>query len=84
MTEKKILGIFTPTKDAHLRWRKWSTWLALASASASAGLGAFAILPERVQALMPDAALGALGGIAIVSALLIPLATSVQQKAPPA
>lgn len=79
--EKKVLGIFPATKDAHLRWHKWSTWLALASASASAGLGAYAILPGRVQGLMPDWALATLGGIAIVAALLIPLATSIQQKA---
>lgn len=79
---QKVLGVFTPTKDAHLRWHKWSTWLALASASASAGLGAYAILPARVQSLMPDWALATLGAIAIVAALLIPLATSIQQKAP--
>lgn len=68
------------TPDAHLWWRKWSTWLALGSASATAGLGAYAILPDRVQGLMPDWALGALGAIAIVSALLIPVATSLSQK----
>lgn len=78
---KKILGL-PATADAHLWKRKASTWLAVASASASAGLGAYAIMPARVQALMPDWALGALGGIAILAALLIPLATSVQQKAP--
>lgn len=84
MSDQKttVLGIFPATKDARLWRRKWSTWLALASASASAGLGAFAILPERVQVLMPDWALGTLGGIAIAAALLIPLATSIQQKAP--
>lgn len=78
--KETVLGIFPATKDAHLRWRKWSTWLAMASASASAGLAAFAILPGRVQGLVPDWALAALGGIAIVSAILIPLATSIQQK----
>ena len=84
MTQQKetVLGIFPATKDAHLRWRKWSSWLALASASASAGLAAYAVLPDRVQGLMPDWALGTLGGIAIIAALLIPLATSIQQKAP--
>jgi hypothetical protein len=78
---KKILGVLPATADAHLWKRKVSTWLAVASASASAGLGAYAIMPARVQAMMPDWALGALGGIAIVAALLIPLATSVQQRA---
>lgn len=70
---------FTP--DARKWWRKWSTWLALASAMATAGLGSFAILPDRVQGLMPDWALGALGVVAIGSALLIPLATSLSQRA---
>lgn len=80
---KKILGVLPATADAHLWRRKASTWLALVSASASAGLGAYAIMPARVQALMPDWALGALGGIAIIAALLIPLATSWQQAPRP-
>lgn len=65
--------------DASVWHRKWSTWLALASASATAGLAAYALLPERVQTMMPDWALGTLGGIAVVSALLIPVATSFTQ-----
>ena len=77
MTDK-LLGV-QKTADAHIWRQKWSTWLALASASATAGLGAYAIMPERVQSIMPDWAIGTLGGIAILSALLIPLATSVQQ-----
>ena len=77
---RKVLGIFPATDDAHLRWRKASTWCALVSASASAGLGAYAILPARVQGLMPDWALGLLGALAILSALLVPVATSVQQQ----
>lgn len=79
---RKVLGVFPATADAHLRWRKWSSWLALSSASASAGLAAYAIMPARAQALVPDWALAMNAGIAIVSAMLIPLATSIQQKAP--
>lgn len=67
-------------EDAFLWAHKWSTWLALASASAAAGLAAYAIMPNRVQNLMPDWALATLGGVAIVSALLVPLATSIKQK----
>ncbi len=78
MTDK-LLGL-QKTADAHMWRQKWSTWLALASASATAGLGAYAILPERVQSIMPDWAIGTLGGIAILSALLIPLATSIKQQ----
>lgn len=67
------------TADASVWHRKWSTWLALASASATAGLGAYALLPERVQGLVPDWALLTLGGVAVVSALLVPIATSLTQ-----
>jgi hypothetical protein len=76
----KVLGVFPATADAALVWRKASTWLALASASTTAGLGAFALLPSRVQGLVPDWALAVLGAVAILSALLIPLATSIQQQ----
>lgn len=65
--------------DARKWHRKWSTWLALASACATAALGAYALLPERVQLLIPDAALLVLGVTAILSALLVPLATSLAQ-----
>lgn len=68
------------TSDAKSWKRKWSTWLALASASATAALGAYALFPERVQALVPDWALGIFAGIALVSALLVPVATSVSQS----
>lgn len=74
----KFLGM-TLTADAHAVLRKWSTWLAILSASATAGLAAYAILPARVQGLMPDWSLGTLGAVAIITALLIPVATSVQQ-----
>lgn len=67
-------------EDAFLWAHKWSTWLAVLSASAAAGLAAYAIMPARVQALMPDWALGSLGGVAIVSALLVPVATSIKQR----
>ncbi len=68
------------TSDAHLVWRKASTWLALASASSTAGLAAFAILPERAQILFPDWVLIARSTIAVCSALLVPVATSIRQQ----
>lgn len=68
-----------PTSDAHLWLKKWSTWLALASASAMGALGTYALMPQRVQDLIPDWALLALGAIALVSALLVPVATSLSQ-----
>lgn len=88
MSEEEEIIIITPppkkkvemVEDAYLWAHKWSTWLAVLSASAAAGLAAYAVMPARVQNLMPDWALGSLGGVAIVSALLVPLATSIKQK----
>lgn len=66
-------------------WAGWigrfSTWLAILSASATAGLGAYAVLPERVQGAFPDWSLVVLGALAIGSAMLVPVATSFKQKA---
>ena len=78
---RRVLGV-PLTSDAGLVLRKASTWLALSSASASAGLAAYAIMPARVQELVPDWTLAMNAGVAIVSAMLIPLATSIRQKAP--
>lgn len=61
-------------------WARLSTWLAIASASATAGLGAYALMPDRVQALFPDWALIALGGVAVGAAVLVPVATSFRQR----
>lgn len=58
-----------------------STRLAVLAASATAALGAYALTPERAQLLVPDWLIGGLAGIAIVSAGLIPVATSFRQKA---
>lgn len=57
-----------------------STLLALLSASATAGLGAYALMPERVQNLFPEWALITMGVLAVGSALAIPVATSFKQK----
>ena len=75
--KRKVLR-FMP--DAKVWHRKWSTWLAMTSASATGGLGAYAILPARAQELVPDWALMSLGGVAIMAALLVPLATSLSQE----
>lgn len=60
-------------------WRRISTWLALVSLSATGGLGAYAIMPERAQHTFPDWLLMALGALAVGSACLIPVATSFKQ-----
>lgn len=57
-----------------------STRLAVVAASSTAALGAYAITPERAQLLIPDWLLGGLAATAIISAALIPVATSFKQK----
>ncbi len=60
--------------------RRLSTWLAATSASATAALGAYALMPTRVQDLFPEWALLVLGVLAVGSAFLIPVATSFKQR----
>lgn len=60
-----------------------STWLAILAASATAGLGAYALMPERAQSAFPEWALIGLGGMAVGCAFLVPVATSFKQKKPP-
>lgn len=57
-----------------------STWLAMLSAASTASLGAYALMPERVQNLFPEWALVGLGGMAVGAAFLIPVATSFKQR----
>jgi hypothetical protein len=66
--------------DARHWWKKWSTWLAVVAASSAGGLGAYAIAPTRAQDLVPDWALGVLITMGILSAVLVPLATSLSQR----
>lgn len=72
------------TSDARLWLRKWSTWWAFISASAgaaaTAGFGAYVLMPERAQNLMPDWLLVVLGGVAVASAIMVPVATSLCQS----
>ncbi|MBB4126235.1 hypothetical protein GGR77_001525 [Xanthomonas translucens] len=57
-----------------------STWLAVMAACAAGALGAYAVMPERVQNLMPEWLLIALGAIAMGAAFLVPVATSFKQR----
>lgn len=61
--------------------RRISTWLAIIAASATAGLGAFALMPQRAQDTFPDWTLNLLAYLAVGSAALVPVATSFKQKA---
>lgn len=60
--------------------KRLSTWLAVVSASATAGLAAYAVMPARAQEAFPEWTLMALGVSAVGSALLIPVATSFRQS----
>lgn len=57
-----------------------STKLSVVAASSAAALGAYAITPERAQLLIPDWMIGGLAAVAIITAGLIPVATSFKQK----
>lgn len=61
--------------------RRISTALAVIAASAAAGLGAFALMPERAQSVFPDWTLQLLAYLAVGAPALIPIATSFKQKA---
>lgn len=60
--------------------KRASTWLAAVSASTGAASAAFVVLPGAWQATFPDWAGQALAIAAVVSAGLIPLATSFRQS----
>ena len=60
--------------------KRLSTWLAVASAAATAALGAYALMPERARNLFPEWALITLGALAVGSAFLVPVATSFKQR----
>lgn len=68
------------TPDAHLWAKKWSTWLAIASASLTAGAVAFAAMPAAWQAEFPAGLGGYLAMAAVACAMLVPVATSVSQQ----
>lgn len=71
------------TFDAGFVFRKWSTWLALASAMCAAGVSTYAMLPADMQEIMPSWLKAALAIGSVASAMLVPVATSIQQKSIP-
>lgn len=71
------------TIDAGHVLKKWSTWLAAVSVSCQAGMYAYMQLPMQVQDQFPTWFLTALGIGSVISALLVPAATSIQQRSIP-
>lgn len=71
------------TIDANYVFRKWSTWLAIIAAGCAAGVASYGMLPADLQAILPQWAKSALAFGSIISAMLVPVATSIQQKSIP-
>lgn len=71
------------TIDAGFVFKKWSTWLALISAMCAAGVASYGMLPTDMQELLPQWFKGLLAFGAVLSAMGVPIATSVQQKSIP-
>lgn len=69
-----------------MRWdwsntfKKISTWLGLLSGGSGSALLAYATMPDRVQNLVPDAALLALGVLTVVPAFAVGVATAYKQS----
>lgn len=73
------------TIDAGYVFKKWSTWIAVASAMCAAGTLAYGALPVDLQAVLPAWFRSVLAFGAVTLPMLVPLATSIQQKSiPPA
>lgn len=66
--------------DARWWFKKWSTWLSLASSSFGAGALAFSSMPAQWQAEFPAGIGGYLAMAAVGTALLVPIATSLSQR----
>ena len=71
------------TIDAGYVFKKWSTWLAIIAAMCAAGVASYGMLPMDMQQVLPQWVKSALAFGSIISAMLVPVATSVQQKSIP-
>lgn len=76
--------MITFTVDAKHVMKKWSTWLALISASCAGGLLAYSQVPPDLQSTVPHWLVSACSTISVVAGILIPIATSIQQANIPA
>lgn len=67
------------TADAHLWWKKLSTWLVGVAGMSTLALATYSAWPDRLQQLTPDWALGVLGVLQLAY-VLVPAATSIKQR----
>lgn len=61
-------------------FKKISTWLGILSGGSGAALLAYATMPDRAQNLVPDAALLLLGGLTVIPAFAVGVATAYRQS----
>ena len=78
---EKVLGV-PLARDARYVLRKWSTWLVGIAGLSTAAIATYSAWPDRLQQITPDWALGVLA-LMQMAYVLVPLATSIQQKRNP-
>lgn len=75
--------MITYTQDANYVLQKWSTWLSIIAASLYSGSLAWDRLPISITGSLPDWIDGVMALLGVIATMLIPLATSIQQKSIP-
>lgn len=75
--------MITYTPDANFVLKKWSTWLSIIAASSYSASIFWERLPSSVTGSLPSWVDGVLALIGLVSTILVPVATSIQQKSIP-
>lgn len=75
--------MITYTQDANFVLKKWSTWLAIMSASLFSAVTYWEKLPTAVTGALPSWIDGVMAIIGLFCALMVPVATSIQQKSIP-
>lgn len=75
--------MITYTQDAQFVLRKASTWLAMTAASLFSAVTYWESLPDFVTTLMPEGMQGLMAFAGLLCAMLVPVATSIQQKSIP-
>lgn len=75
--------MITYTQDANFVLKKWSTWLSIAAACLYSGSLAWDSLPASITGSMPDWIDGVMALLGVAATMLVPLATSIQQKSIP-
>lgn len=75
--------MITYTQDANYVLWKWSTWLSIIAASLYSGAMAWDHLPETITGSLPDWIDGVMALLGVVATMLVPVATSIQQKSIP-